>query len=474
MRLTNRAVLCGACCCVVAQACSGSSCDGGDPTGGNAGAAASGSGGKAPTGGSERHGSGGVNASGVVGSDSGSSEDSDSTATGGDDGGGSGGSDSAGSGGTGATREPPIVEAEAYYVAMNGTDNDVCSEAAPCRTLQHVANVASEPGSVVFVADGEYVGFHSIHDGITFYASGDNVAVNDEHSWSSGQTGDNINIENNNDIVVDGFIVRDADRAGIRVVNADNVVVRNNRVGPNGRWGIFTGFAEQVQILNNETFGSEGEHGVYVSNSDSTNDDPIIRGNRVHGNNNNGIQINGDCHAGGDGVVTGAIVEDNWVYDNGFKGLSIISAPDVLIRNNVIVDNGLRAGAGGIHLVNEPDCDPSQSTSGGVVVNNTVVEPRIAGIRMNLDATNNIIFNNLLVSSTPIADEVGGNQISSSNLSLDSTAGLFGEDYQLVEGSSAIDAGEAQYGGVSAPAVAIDGTVRPQGDGFDVGAHEYQ
>ncbi len=38
-----------------------------------------------------------------------------------------------------------------------------------------------------------------------------------------------------------------------------------------------------------------------MSNSRISNDNPIIKGNEVYNNKHSGIQLNGDCHMGGDG-----------------------------------------------------------------------------------------------------------------------------------------------------------------------------
>ena len=371
---------------------------------------------------------------------------------------------------------PLLRFANALHVAPGGDDNNDGSAGAPWATLQHAAEQV-QPGDTVFVHDGTYAGFQIEQGGVAgqpvvFQALGTEVIVNAVNPVFGR---DNINVEGADYVVIEGFRVRDAERAGIRVVTARGVIVKNNIVGPNGRWGIFTGFAPEVQILDNVTFGSAGEHGIYVSNSDVAADNPIIRGNASYDNNGSGIQLNGDCHEDGDGVIEGAVIENNIVWDNQVKGLSLISISASVVQNNLIYNKGRREGAGGIHLVDEPEC--GLPTTHTLVVNNTIVEPQITGIRASDGATANIIFNNLIVSDRPIVDEVGGNLIdAASNLTASSTADLFtdapGGDYHLAAGSPAIDAGVAAYQGADAPANDLDGNTRSQGKGWDVGAYE--
>jgi hypothetical protein len=368
------------------------------------------------------------------------------------------------------------ASAATYHVAPGGSDGNSGSAAAPWATLQHAADTV-RPGDTVLVHDGTYRGFQIETDGtasspIVFRALGPNVVVNEENPVRGDH---HINVEGASYVVIEGFRVRDADVTGIRVVLARGVVVRDNVIGPNGRWGILTGFAPEVQILDNVTYGSEIEHGIYVSNSDTPDDDPVIRGNVSYGNGRNGIQLNGDCYAGGDGVIEGALIENNVVYDNTNKGLSIISAPEARIQNNVIYENGLAGGAGGIHLVDEPGC--GLPTDAAAVVNNTIVEPRIAGIRMNDGASGNVVFNNVVVSNNPIADEKGLNTVDGpSNLTRTTTAGLFvnagNHEYHPAPGSPALDIGRATYAGRPAPAVDFLGVPRPLGAAYDAGAYE--
>jgi hypothetical protein len=77
-------------------------------------------------------------------------------------------------------------------------------------------------------------------------------------------------------------------RTGIRAVIDDHVSIRDCSCADNGRWGIFTGFVDDLLIEDNETYGSVIEHGIQVSNS---GDRPVIRRNHSHDNNANGISL---------------------------------------------------------------------------------------------------------------------------------------------------------------------------------------
>ena len=306
---------------------------------------------------------------------------------------------------------------------------------------------------------------------ITLKANGTSVILD------RGLSGNRDIIELNgvSHFVVDGFEIRNASRAGIAIIDADYISIRNNDIGPNQIWGILTGFATHLEILNNRTFDSSEQHGIYVSNSRVANDNAIIKGNVVYGNHQNGIQVNGDCEVGGDGVITDSIIEGNRVYDNGWKGLSLISFADSIVRNNIIYDNGQRGGAGGIHLTNQPNCN--QPSNNNAVYNNTIYEPNIAAVRITDDARDNKLFNNIAVSSNTFADEVGANQIdSTSNIGRSSPSGLFldfdNRNFELSATSAALNTGRESYSGVTVSSFDYRGSFRPNGGSIDVGAVE--
>ncbi len=365
-----------------------------------------------------------------------------------------------------------------YYVAADGDDANPGTSDQPWATLQKAAAEAG-PGDVVLVGAGRYAGFASQRSGtgdapITFLATADDVVLDTTGPQSSR---DVVAVSGHDHLVIDGFTIESAPRAGVAVIESDGTRVTNNTVGPNGKWGVFTGFATNVVIADNEIFGAADEHGIYVSNSRSVSDNPVVRRNEVYDNNSIGIHFNGDCHAGGDGVIDGATVEGNRVHDNRLKGMSLASMRGGYVINNFVYDNGHGGGAAGIHLTDEPDC--GNGTSELVVSNNTLIEPRLACVRITDDARDNVFFNNLMIGDRDLIDEVGANQVDpSSNLNLASRdeVGFVDPataDFRLQHDSVAVDAGVAVYQEKLAPDVDFEGTPRPAAGGFDVGADEF-
>jgi len=399
----------------------------------------------------------------------------------------------------------PAALAATFWVAPGGSDGGAGSQAAPWATLQKAADTVAA-GDVVRVAAGDYAGFDLRTSGteaapIRFLAEPGAQVVT-----QNPETPDGINLEGASWVEVEGFTVLGMPRNGIRAVTAHHVTIRGNRAFDNFERGILTGFVDDLLIEGNETAGSIDEHGIYVSNS---GDRPTIRGNLTWGNNAAGIHMNGDVSAGGDGVISGALVEENVILDNGVAGGSGINCDgvrDSVIRNNLLLGNH----AGGITLFR---IDGGAASTGNLVVNNTIVMASDGrwGIALHDGTANTTLANNIVLSRhawrgsldvevatgshvglasdhNVLMDRIttdGGDSVIDlatwrATYGQDGASFLAGEealfvdptlpggDYHLREDSPAIDAGTA----TGAPPTDVDGDPRPSGDGVDIGADE--
>jgi hypothetical protein len=398
---------------------------------------------------------------------------------------------------------PARSHATDLWVKNGGDDSlDGLTQATAWATLGHAADVVN-PGDTVHVLDGSYQGFDLRRSGtagnpITFVAASPQVLVTADNP----DTPDGINVEDAAYVVIDGFTVNDRTRAGIRVAVSQFVTVENCHTGHNGTWGIFSGFADDFTIQDNEAHHSQTQHGIYVSN---TCVNPIVRRNLIHDNAGAGIHMNGDVSQGGAGVITNALVERNVIYGNGTAGASGINMDGVQqsrIQNNLLFDNH----ASGVSLYR---IDASAGASGNLVVDNTIVNASDSRwcVNINTGSTGNTVRNNILYNEHPFHGAItidassrpgftsdhnavisrfstdGGDTVIdlASWQALGYDAGSFvatpaqlfvnpGTDFHLLQGSPAVDAGSA----VGAPSDDLDGNPRPVGAAIDIGAYEVQ
>jgi parallel beta-helix repeat protein len=391
-----------------------------------------------------------------------------------------------------------------YYVSPTGSDAGACTFVAPCRQIRRALTLVNA-GDTIFVANGSYLGFDvdSLHGApgapITVKAQGTGALVTATTDRPDNR--DTIFITFSSYIVIDGLRASNANRAAVRVDQSPNVTIRNGVYANNGTWGIFTDFADDLLLENNECSGSVAEHGIYVSNS---GDRPVLRRNRVYGNNASGIQLNADLSAGGDGIITGALIEQNVIFNNGTAGgaaINLDGVQDSIVRNNVLYNNRSTG------IVNYQG-DGGEGPQGMEILHNTIDMPSTGRWALLISNTTgpNLVRNNILynrhsfrggitygspadVANTDsdynVLDRVSqddgdtvlslaqwqaqGFELHSFIASdVDLWMSVASADYHLKAGSPAIDQG------VFAPNATRDmeGHVRPWGPGVDVGADE--
>jgi hypothetical protein len=323
-----------------------------------------------------------------------------------------------------------------FYVSPAGDDAADGSAAAPWKTLQRAAQ-NPRPGDLIVVRPGRYAGFVLGWDGPQNGTAADPITFRAEPGAiiesRNLRTPDGINLEGASYIVIEGFEVLNAGsitRAGIRSVLNRGVVIRGNRIDSAGRWGILTGFSDDLLIERNVTSRAQIEHGIYVSNACVN---PIVRGNQVWGNAANGIHMNGDLSQGGNGLIVNALVEKNVIYGNGRQGGSGINADGVQgsrFLNNVLYDNH----ASGISLYRIDGADGSKNN---LVAHNTIVMAADARWALNIQngSTGNTLVNNILYNNHASRGSL--------DISADSMAGL-SSDYNVVMDRFTVDGGSVR------------------------------
>jgi hypothetical protein len=399
---------------------------------------------------------------------------------------------------------PHAAAAADYYVSGTGNDASSGSETAPFRQIRRALQVVTT-GDTVLVSDGEYLGFDvrlnaTAAAPVTVRALGSGAIVVPTSDRADNR--DTIHIAYSSHVILDGLRSFQANRAAVRVNSSQRITIRNGVFGNNRYWGIFTNHSDDLLIENNECYGSVAEHGIYTSNS---GDRPVLRGNRCHDNYGCGIHMNADLSAGGDGVITGAVVENNRIYRNGQgggAGINMDGVQESVVRNNLVFNNL----GSGIALFRQ---DGAAGPRGVQVLHNTVDMPSTGrwALLVGSAADTNYVRNNILLnrgtfrgglnfgsltdasltdSNYNLLDRVstdgGQTAISLSqwqsqghepyslsaapaSLFVDPAAG----DYHLLATAPAVDAGQA----LPNVPVDLDGQPRPAGTAPDIGCYEY-
>jgi parallel beta-helix repeat protein len=397
-----------------------------------------------------------------------------------------------------------------YYVNVNtgSNTNNGLSQSAPFQTLQKGADTAVA-GDTVIIASGTYTEGMNLYgktggtqsSPITFSAQSGVVVT---HCATSGPNASlaAINVENTGgNYIFDNFkIVSDGSmqRAGIRINNSNNCTVRNCEVN-SAFIGVFFSSTSGTIVENSHLYNSTDQHGVYCGGNSRAY---IVRGNNIHNNNWDGIHTNSSNGNPNDN----GLIERNIIYNNNLSGMDVEGTTNAIIRNNIISGNGKHGIV--FHYQDQPNTPVCENNS---VINNTILSSNNFCILMSEGSDNQTILNNILYHTNPGTYGVlgcatatprvksnynsvlnnfsfnkgvshvdfatwkanTGQDLNSIILDLVSQVRDFASgDYYPVDGSQLIDSGGAMSGHAP-PSTDFNGSNRPQGSTYDIGAFEY-
>lgn len=386
---------------------------------------------------------------------------------------------------------PAPGRAADYWVSTRGSDANDCSSDRPCRTVQRVLPLVSA-GDTVWVSGALHqafvaVGLHGAPGRpITLRAAG-------RAAFTSNTTA-SILIRDSSFLTVEGLDVIGGPSFGVVVHQSRFVTIRNGTVRDVAGGGIRVDQSVDVTLERNEVTGSGVAHaaqGVDVVDSERT----LIRGNRISLNSGIGLFVR-SLGAGTHGVV----IDRNYIHSNVAGGLHVLGPVDATIRNNVFYYNrgagitveGPRALTIEHNTVHQP-VEPVDSHAlrlGGLVDvilvrNNILVHARggrtadmsyaSQGDADRTDSGFNVLSTVEVDSrrwpppqwSLPQWQQRGYELGSLSATDEQLFVSLLGPIYRLKPGSPAVDRGLR---------IAVDhdieGTPRPAGGGWDIGAYE--
>ncbi len=360
----------------------------------------------------------------------------------------------------------PEASKTARYVSVSGSDGSPGSATSPYATIQHAIDL-SGPGDVIHVLAGTYTGTTSPLAYVRTQNSGtasEPVVLCSDPPLAAKLDGQNtlatgFYLEGPSTQVI-GFEVTGFVGAGASVWSTDDRLVGN-----------------VIHDIGHVCSDSDlGKVGIYTS---ATN--VVIDRNVIH--------TIGRLSPGEQGCAP-----TNTNYQNHDHAIYVESSTSVLVSNNVFYDNqhgwdvhvysSSGPGSSGLTIVNNTFAFPNPyrdgqvlfstpAVSSAIVENNVFYEPQTEGVHFGSGGaySNVTVKNNLTTGAPTTVTSSGGTVVVTGNV--DSTDALLvspsTDDFHLEPTSPAIDHGLT----LTTVTTDIDGTPRPQGSAYDLGAYEW-
>src|SRR4029077_6358088 len=371
-----------------------------------------------------------------------------------------------------------------YYVSPTGSDSNASTSASPFLTIQHAANVVN-PGDMVIVRDGTYnnPAISGVGSKLIIMTRGgtasNHVVFTAEHKWGAKIDGLNNTSATGWEFSANYIEVRNFECEGF----SDTCMENYNGGSSSG--------GQYISIVGNNIHDigrycattTTGRDGIFISNDNVT-----IEGNQIH---------DIGRYAPGENGCTNSLYyqnNDHGIYLDG----AFTSANNVTIKNDIFYRNErgwsiqvYPAAVNNLRVLNNTFLCPNPYRNGHITLsapitnsaieNNISWEPTTGFLSYdntsgysNLSVANNLTYQGTVgagtapggIALTGNLDNIDPRIVSAPSCTVDA-ASL--PDVHLQLGSPAIDVGLTL---VDVP-IDYDGTARPQGIKFDLGAIEY-
>jgi Right handed beta helix region/Protein of unknown function (DUF1565) len=366
-----------------------------------------------------------------------------------------------------------------YFVSPNGSDSNPGSRRSPFKTIQKAADTVN-PGDTVIVEDGVYTmgAPHPSCSRFTAVVCLTRGGAPDNWVVFKSRNPGGARIDGQNNRVQNGFRFASSKAAYIRIEGFDVYGMGND--GSSSGFELYNG-GHDVQIVGNQihhigrlcTNTTNGQVGIYVGR-----DNVLIEGNTIH-------------DIGRFAPGEGGCNPSNKFWQNHDHGIYHSRGNDVTIRNNIFY-NHQRGWAiqeyphtrARTIIAHNTFAGPNPNQTGHIVVggrsdmtdikivNNIFHQPTGAAIDVGSARFINVVISNNLTTARSITDRLPlmGIAVIDNLLSTDPKfINLSALDFRLLPDSAAIDKG------MNMPEATFDKSwcLRPQGKGFDIGAHEF-